>query len=493
LIAEIGTQAMDIVRTQGEIKASEEGRKELKAQGKDNPTQKELEATAAYQNVMREYGTGSDYQKAAQAVTAALQYLAGGDIGGAIAGASAPYIAHLIKQQTGDNDTARIMAQALLGAVVAGVQGNSSVAGGIGAATGELIAANLYPGKKPEDLTENERQIVSALSSLAAGMAGGLASGDTAGAVAAAGAGKTAVDNNFLSGDQTKAFDHEMQQCTKEGDCTKVIKKYVALNEENRELLKATCLEKPWVCYGNSRDVVLTGLNSADPSRPVSFGGIENDNVRLFVQYENSLDLQYINKNTDTLYKALVFASEPENFMLMFGGLANLTSASGTSIATGAGLGMAANGGVQFATGNTGDKFDWLGFMTSGVTGGMSAGQTLTPTLQTNIGGAYISSQLSGQNSTDAMMGAMLGSIVGYGVGAGIAGQLEKNYVNKIFGLSGNSVSSLKYSEIPAFPGSYLYKETPMSPIPGVAGGIGGSAASEISNSAAMNDLSKEK
>jgi len=442
---------------------------------------------------MREYGTGSDYQKAAQAVTAALQYLAGGDIGGAIAGASAPYIAHLIKQQTGDNDTARIMAQALLGAVVAGVQGNSSVAGGIGAATGELIAANLYPGKKPEDLTENERQIVSALSSLAAGMAGGLASGDTAGAVAAAGAGKTAVDNNFLSGDQTKAFDHEMQQCTREGDCTKVIKKYVALNEENRELLKATCLEKSWVCYGNSRDVVLTGLNSADPSRPVSFGGIENDNVRLLAQYENSLDLQYVNKNTDTLYQALVFASEPENFMLMFGGLANLTSASGTSIATGAGLGMAANGGVQFATGNTGDKFDWLGFMTSGVTGGMSAGQTLTPTLQTNIGGAYISSQLSGQNSTDAMMGAILGSIVGYGVGAGIAGQLGKIYVNKIFGLSGNSVSTLKYSEVPAFPGSYLYKETPMSPIPGVTGGIGGSAASEISNSAAINDLSKEK
>lgn len=37
---------------------------------------------------MGKYGTGGDYQKAAQAVTAALQGLAGGDIGSALAGAS---------------------------------------------------------------------------------------------------------------------------------------------------------------------------------------------------------------------------------------------------------------------------------------------------------------------------------------------------------------------------------------------------------------------
>ncbi|MDF3934347.1 VENN motif pre-toxin domain-containing protein, partial [Pseudomonas citronellolis] len=185
--------------TQGEINATEEARKELKAQGKDNPTQKELEASAAYQKVMREYGTGSDLQRAAQAVTAALQYLAGGDIGGAVAGASAPYVAKLIKDQAGNNDTVRIMAQAVLGAVVASAQGNSAAAGAAGATTGELIAASLYPSKKPEELTENERQIVSSLSSLAAGMAGGIVSGDSAGALAAAGAGKNAVDNNAIS------------------------------------------------------------------------------------------------------------------------------------------------------------------------------------------------------------------------------------------------------------------------------------------------------
>ena len=209
LIAQIGSQSMDIIRTNGEIKANEEGRKALEKDGKYPPGEgasadeikkynEALVNSKAYQDVMREYGTGSDYQKTAQAVTAALQYLAGGDIGGAVAGASAPYVARLIKDQTGDNDTARIMAQAVLGAIVASAQGNSGVAGAAGAATGELIAASLYPNKSAQDLTENERQIVSALSTLAAGMAGGLSTGDSAGVVAAAGAGKTAVENNFL-------------------------------------------------------------------------------------------------------------------------------------------------------------------------------------------------------------------------------------------------------------------------------------------------------
>jgi len=144
LIAQIGSQSMDIIRTNGEIKANEEGRKALEKDGKYPPGEgasaeeikeynEALVNSKAYQDVMREYGTGSNYQQAAQAVTAALQYLAGGYISGAVAGASAPYVANIIKQQAGDNDTARIMVQAVLGAVVAQAQGNSAVAGAAGA------------------------------------------------------------------------------------------------------------------------------------------------------------------------------------------------------------------------------------------------------------------------------------------------------------------------------------------------------------------------
>ncbi|MCP1646626.1 hypothetical protein J2T41_006285, partial [Pseudomonas citronellolis] len=259
LIAEIGTQAMDIVRTQGEIKASAEGRKALEKEGKYPPgegaTEQEIKAyqtalenSKAYQDVMREYGTGSSYQQAAQAVTAALQYLAGGDLGGALAGASAPYVAKLIKDQTGKNDTARIMAQAVLGAVVASAQGNSAAAGAAGAATGELIAKQLYPNKPHDQLTEDERQTVSALSSLAAGMAGGLVAGDSGGAVAGASAGKTAVENNDLGG--RLYLDKKVEEFAAEGNCGGM----------STESCRAKYAEKVFVDGGGANGVMLSVL-----------------------------------------------------------------------------------------------------------------------------------------------------------------------------------------------------------------------------------------
>ncbi len=127
LIADIGTQAVDIVRTQGAINAANAqkdpeavaaARDKLIREGNTQPTEKEIAAQVT-RTVMQPYGTGGDYQRAAQAVTAALQGLVAGDIGSALTGASAPYLANLIKQSTQGNDTARIMAHVVLGAVVA--------------------------------------------------------------------------------------------------------------------------------------------------------------------------------------------------------------------------------------------------------------------------------------------------------------------------------------------------------------------------------------
>jgi len=71
-------------------------------------------------------------------------------------------------------------------------------AGG-GELAARLIAEQLYPGVRPEDLTESQKQTVSVLGTLAAGLAGGLAGDSTADAVAGAQAGKNAVENNALS------------------------------------------------------------------------------------------------------------------------------------------------------------------------------------------------------------------------------------------------------------------------------------------------------
>ncbi|HDL8287174.1 TPA: VENN motif pre-toxin domain-containing protein, partial [Yersinia enterocolitica] len=97
------------------------------------------------------------------------------------------------------NTEANLMAHAVLGAVVAQVNGNSALAGASGAAMGEYIAQQMYPGINREDLTEEQRQTISALGTLAAGLAGGVVGNSTADAVAGAQAGKNAVENNYLS------------------------------------------------------------------------------------------------------------------------------------------------------------------------------------------------------------------------------------------------------------------------------------------------------
>ncbi|OUI58464.1 hemagglutinin repeat-containing protein [Serratia marcescens] len=211
LIGEIGGQAMDVIRTQGDIAglkaqkdpvALAQAREQLEKSGK--PTTDAAVMQRAYDNAMRQYGTGSDLQKAAQAVTGALTALAGNNLAGALASGASPYLATEIKKRVGeDNMAANAMAHAVLGAVTAQLNNQSAAAGGLGAGGGELaaryIAGQLFPGKTAQQLSESEKQQLSALSQLAAGLAGGLATGDTAGAVTGGQAGKNAVENNALS------------------------------------------------------------------------------------------------------------------------------------------------------------------------------------------------------------------------------------------------------------------------------------------------------
>ncbi|HCB0729268.1 TPA: VENN motif pre-toxin domain-containing protein, partial [Klebsiella variicola subsp. variicola] len=178
----------------------------LKAEGNSSPTAEQI-ADQAGRTAMAAYGTGSDLQRGIQAATAALQGLAGGDIAGALAGASAPELANLIGHGSGLSDGAAVVAHAILGGAVAALQGNSAAAGAAGAAAGELaaraIAGMLYPGVTDlSTLTEAQKQTVSTLATISAGMAGGLAGDSTASAVAGAQGGKNAVENNLLGGNE---------------------------------------------------------------------------------------------------------------------------------------------------------------------------------------------------------------------------------------------------------------------------------------------------
>ncbi|MRS92481.1 hypothetical protein GJV04_20950, partial [Enterobacteriaceae bacterium RIT714] len=108
LISDIGSQAADIARTQGDINGLKKAQSELKTTLPANATEKQrldylanLRNSQAYKDEMQQYGTGSDIQRGIQAATAALQGLAGGNIAGALAGASAPQLAHMLKPTEG--------------------------------------------------------------------------------------------------------------------------------------------------------------------------------------------------------------------------------------------------------------------------------------------------------------------------------------------------------------------------------------------------------
>lgn len=161
LLAETGSQAGDIARTQGEIAAtksatekmkdiSPEQKKDAEAQWrKANPG---LEPSAAditgqvyqalYNRAMLDsgMGTGGTVQQGISTATAAIQGLAGGNIAQAVSGAATPYLAeqiHTLTTMKGPdckdvvNVEANLKAHAVVGAATAYAAGNSAVAGAL--------------------------------------------------------------------------------------------------------------------------------------------------------------------------------------------------------------------------------------------------------------------------------------------------------------------------------------------------------------------------
>jgi len=184
-----------------------------------------------------------------------VQGLAGGNLAQAASGAAAPYMAEVIHAMTTTKDAnghdvvnvqANLMAHAVVGAVTAYAAGNSAVAGASGAAMGEYIAQQMYPGVKREDLTEDQRQTISTLGTLAAALAGGVTGDSTAGAVAGAQAGKNAVENNWLSVQEAekKAI---LERKEKTGTITADEKKELAtINQTDKardQAIKAVCTD----------------------------------------------------------------------------------------------------------------------------------------------------------------------------------------------------------------------------------------------------------
>lgn len=176
----------------------------MKAARKEHPgmSDAQLRETPEYREVMKGYGTGSTPQMVVQAITGVLGGLNAGNPGQILAGGLNPAVAQLIKQATGDNREANLMAHAVWGALAAQLGGNNAASGAAGAFSGELAARYIidnYYGGRTDNLSEQERQQISMLATIASGIAGGLAGNSTASAGTGAQAGRNAVENNALS------------------------------------------------------------------------------------------------------------------------------------------------------------------------------------------------------------------------------------------------------------------------------------------------------
>ncbi|MFS7193173.1 hemagglutinin repeat-containing protein [Serratia proteamaculans] len=496
LIGEIGNQAMDIARTEGAITATKAAKEKMnnvtdtdrKAAAdklaKDKPgeviTAEDINAQiyqTAYNQAFSEsgYGTGGKVQRAMQAATAAVQGLSGGDLTGALANGTAPYITNVIANSI-DDPAARVLAHAAVNGALAAAQGNNALVGAGGAATAELIgmiATEAY-GKPVSELSETEKQTVSALATLAAGLAGGLIGDSSADAIAGAQTGKTVVENNWLSETESRQLDKELSACKASGgDCKPVLEKYIKISNKNSKELADACTGGGIACV-TWEEVIQANTNVARDADPAQFRlseKLKDPDAAALVNYLNGSDLKFLKDNITTGDRVLAVAIDPTSWpALVMGGKAIITNGvtKGKEQLIAVGVSGAANAAIQYGTSKTGEVklSDVIG---AGIIGAITAGKGYNPTVTWNAVGGYYSAEIKGDDPFLAALLGKAGASVGY-----VSGNIIKVPMDKIL----NPVSK-QYEWVPT--GIWtITKPAPQSSLPSLSGNIGDSTASGL-------------
>ncbi len=317
LIGEIGNQAADIARTQGDIAG-------FTAAKAKHPTytDDQLRETVEFKQASQPFGTGGDIQRAITASTAAIQGLAGGDIAKALAGASAPYLAEVIHRQTTSADgevniPANLMAHAVVNTALSLAKGENALAGASSAVTAEAVGmiSEAYYDKKPTELKEDEKQTVSALASLAAGLAGGLVGGDTASAVSGMQTGKVTVENNYLNSNEVIKLNKELEDADKNGaDKLEIYQKFAEISKKNREEAVAkSCSGDPFCASGVLAEAEAGTDVATSLRRLPIFSSLNSDDLSQldrFVLAENEESARAIYQSLPEYVKVALYTKE---------------------------------------------------------------------------------------------------------------------------------------------------------------------------------------
>ena len=357
-----------------------------------------------------------------------------------------------------------------------------------GAAGGELaarlIAEQLYPGVRPEELTESQKQTVSVLGTLAAGLAGGLAGDSTADAVAGAQAGKNAVENNYLSSSEARQLDKELSECkAKGGDCTPVVEKYIEISNKNSQELIEACTGGGVACI-TWEELIQGATNVANDAHPSLIRldeKLKDPSAAALVNYFNGTDLKFLQDNITTGDRVLDVVTSPSSWpVLVMGGKALVTNSvtNGKELLIAAGASATGSAIIQYGVHGEVKLSDLIG---AGVIGAITAGKGYNPTVTWNAVGGYYQAELKGD---DPFLGALLskaGAATGYA-----AGNIVKVPADKIF----NPLSK-QYEWIPTGVWT-ITKPAPQDSLPSILGNSGNAAASG-GFTEAMNEALKSK
>ncbi|WP_455813240.1 hemagglutinin repeat-containing protein [Pseudomonas graminis] len=217
-MAALGQQALGYASTILTEKAKEEARATALARLSADPANKNLSAaeltakaldSEEYTKAEAKYGIGSNFQIGANAIIGALSALAGGNAGGALAAASGPLLAQVIKQASGEHEAMRVVLHTVVSGLLAQAQGGSAIggaAGGLVSSVGAEPLSQLLYGKSAALLTQEQKELVANLATLA-GMGAGAAVGGSTGAGSGGVAAKVEVENNFLGNTSSTKLD----------------------------------------------------------------------------------------------------------------------------------------------------------------------------------------------------------------------------------------------------------------------------------------------
>ncbi|WGY31135.1 hemagglutinin repeat-containing protein [Aeromonas hydrophila] len=433
LIGEVGQQATQMVVSHHLAAANEKA--------KDDP---EYANSKEYKALQEKWGVGSDFQRGMQAATAALQGLAGGDLTQAAAGAAAPYLAQMVKQQT-DDGPSRVMAHALVQGALAAAQNKNAMISATGAATGELVgilATELYH-KEASELTEGQKETVSTLATLAAGLAGGLTGDSSAEVLAAAQTGKTVVENNFLSSTSSEKRDVLIDKLMQGDTSPKTVKEFLQLQhaDERSDALVAKYIKAPDEMSEKERQELSFYLKvyAQEIEREYGYATAKNliSNMIMGGDYLKSGPDKIATSKAESA--AIVWGYHEDNAsignpVLLYG--TNLVGQSiKTAALTNAAISVTVNTTAQLLSGN---KFDYIDVLISGATAIATTGKGVVPSVGINVTGATLGSLAKGEDPKNSAVAAGFSTIFGGAIGKiapdEISEAVVSSYVSEIVG-----------------------------------------------------------